>query len=1099
MPACLRLGMHFHGGPWERDRTFLAGMRRGTRNDGRATGFDYCRTSLLSVFACFLLLASGGMAAGLEAPTALRCEYATNPMNVETPTPRMSWQIKDDRRGAVQSAYQIMVRADAGNVVWDSGKVVTDQSVYVPYGGPPLISNQRYHWKVRTWNEEGAVSAYSAPAFWQMALLSSQDWRAQWIAMANQEPPREKVALGKWIWHPAASGENHTIYLRRVFSIPKEKTLKSARLFITADNGFVVYVNGQEIGRDSDWKSLERYDVGQALRAGDNVVAVQANNTLGDFGFVCGIRLTFADGSEAQVLSDEQWKTNAEEQADWQSAGYNDRGWLPPLVFTDYGQEPWGEIISLPPADSVSLRKEFVTEKRVTRATAHVTGLGLYTLYLNGQRVGEDVLTPGWTHYKKRVQYQSYNVTNLLAENTRHAVGAMLGNGWWGGNMASNWRDGPPRFLLQLEIDYVDGTRKQVITDKTWKAHPSPVLEDSHYHGVTHDARLETPGWDRPDFDDLAWRATEVVDAARDTLVAQACPPMRVTEELTALSIDEPKPGMYIFDFGQNMAGRCRLKVRGAAGTRVQIRFSEILQDDGTLFTENYRSARVTDTYILHGKGEEIWEPEFTYRGFRYAELTGYPDEPNKDTLVARVLHSAMPMTGSFTCSNETVNQIQRNIQWGQRSNLHSVPTDCPQRDERMGWTGDVQGFAPTSCWNMDMGAFYGKWMADIRDSQNPDGGVKNICPQYGGGAGAPGWGDIVTVVPWTTYLFYGDARMLSENYAAMKGWVEYMRRHADKGVLYEREGFGDWVAPVESPKKPIGAAYYYYSTKLLARAAAALGETDDAKEYESLANRIAAAFNHAYLADDGNYPGGTQTANVLPLWFGVTPESRRAQVLDNLVADIEARDYHLSTGFLGTAYLLPALTRHGRHDVASRLALQRSYPSWGYTVDNGATTIWELWNGNRIEEAGVSMNSFNHACLGSVGQWFFESVGGIQPDPERPGFKHILIRPHLSDAFSWATMDFQSVYGPIRCAWRKEAGTLKLEVSIPANTSATLYAPARTPDTVREGKGSAAESVGVQFSGRHLGRARFALGAGSYAFSFQDPVRGTQERRTSN
>jgi len=545
-----------------------------------------------------------------------------------------------------------------------------------------------------------------------------------------------------------------------------------------------------------------------------------------------------------------------------------------------------------------------------------------------------------------------------------------------------------------------------------------------------------------------------------------------VIEELKAEKVTSPRPGVYVFDFGQNAAGRCRLEVAKAEkGQRIQIRHAEVLQADGSIYTENYRSARATDVYLCKGEGEEVWEPAFTYRGFRYAELTGYPGVPPNDALVFRVLHSAAPPAGEFACSNELINRIWKAIMWGQRSNMHSVPTDCPQRDERLGWTGDTQVFARTACWNMDMASFYEKWMYDIL---------------YGSGQGVvvgagPGWDDVKVILPWTLYCFYGDTRIVEESYPHMVAYVEG-RRKAAKNNLFNQRGYGDWIAVVRSPGHTISGAYYYHSVKLLSQMAAAIGKTDDARKYAELAAQIADSFNNAYLDKAKNmYPGATQTAFALPLYFGVAPADRKAALVDNLTADIVRRGYHPTTGFLGTPYLLPVLTSAGKHDVAYRLAAQETYPSWGYMVEHGATTIWERWNGDK---EGPGMNSLNHFALGSVGEWYFEALAGINFDPEQPGFKHIIIRPRPAGDLTWAKAEYRSMYGLVSSAWKIEGGTFALDILIPANTTATVYVPAKDAGSVTESGKPAGRAEGVKFVRMEGQFAVFDVEAGRYSFA---------------
>ncbi len=1022
------------------------------------------------------------------APENLRAEYQANPLGLEAAAPRFSWEVSDLRRGAVQTAYQIIVSHD-GKRLWSSGKVESDQSIQVAYAGPSLESAQRYVWRVRTWDRHGVVSPYSAPAFWEMGLLKPDDWTASWIEVPERRTEKHEVPLGSWIWCPESANGGEYAFFLKTFRPRDGKKLVKALVKVTADDEFRLNINGRLATRNKNWRTLTFENVTDHLGPGSNLIAVQTRDIGGDRGFLFGMKVTYEDGTVDTLLSDDTWLSSAKAGAGWERPGYDASSWEQAAIIAEYGAEPWGLVEDREPPRSECLRKEFdVSSGEVLSARAYVSGLGLYELRMNGQRVGGDTLTPGWTHFPTRVQYQTYDVTDLVRQG-HNAVGAVLGSGWWGSRMAGDWRDSRPRLICQIDIAYAGGRTQRILTDGTWTAHPSPILENSLYHGEIYDARLEQAGWDLPGFDDSAWSRVTPFAGDSGRLVAQACPPIRVTKQLEAGAVTEPSPGVYVFDFGQNHAGRCRLSVAGPRGTHVRIRHAEILNPDGTIYTENYRSARVTDTYILKGDGLEVYEPCFTYRGFRYAEVTGYPGVPARDALVSQVLHSSVAPAGSFTCSDTLINQIQHNTIWGQLSNLHSVPTDCPQRDERLGWTGDAQIFAPTACWNMDMARFFTKWMRDITDSQDPDGTVKNINPTLISKPASPGWGDAITVIPWTVYTFYGDTRVIEESYEGMKGWVEYMRRAAVDGVLYEREGYSDWVAVVPSPRKPIGAAYYYYSTKLLARMARAVGRDDDAREYDDLAGRIAGAFNKAYLGEDDNYPQATQTANILPLHFGIVPPAHRAGVVANLVKDISERDFHLSTGFLGTPYLLGTLSENGAHDVAWRVACQRTYPSWGYMVDNGATTIWERWNGNRIDEVGAGMNSFNHFAFGAVGQWFYEALAGINPDPESPGFKHFIVRPRPAEGLSSASATFKSMHGLIESAWTLDGAVFVLDLLIPANTSATVCIPTGKPDSVLEGEQAASEAYGVAYLDYCQGFAVFDVGAGSYHFqaSFGD------------
>ncbi|HOS91931.1 MAG TPA: family 78 glycoside hydrolase catalytic domain, partial [Armatimonadota bacterium] len=839
----------------------------------------------------------------------------------------------------------------------------------------------------------------------------------------------------------------------------------------------------ERLGSSQDWKTLSTWDVTGKLGPGANVVAAEATNADGPAAFVAGLLIRYEDGQTQAITTSEGWRTAADAEGEWATAGYDDSAWVPPVVVAQWGAAPYGT-----PGQggggrnlrSQCFRKEFRLDQPVTSARAYVSGLGLYELRINGRKVGADELAPGWTLYDKRVQYQTFDVTDLLRSG-RNAVGAVVGNGWWSGRIS--WRTPPPgvrnvlRFVCELDVELANGEHVLVATDDSWRAHESPVLSDDLYDGETYDARLAMPGWDQPGFDDREWRPTAIIADDIGRLVAQRGPAIRCTHALAPKAITEPSPGVFVFDFGQNLAGRERLRVKGPAGTAVRIRFAEVLNPDGSIYTENYRSAKATDTYILRGDGEETWAPRFTYRGFRYAEVTGFPGKPAADALTAEAVHSDAPVIGRFECSEPLLNQIQHNIVWGQRSNMHSVPTDCPQRDERLGWTGDAQAFAPTACWNMDMASFFAKWMLDLRDSQGPGGEVADIAPVGAPSAGSPAWADVITIVPWNVFRFYGDARLVDTSFDSMRGWVEYMRRHAPNH-LYEREGYGDWIAPVGTAKKPIGTAYYYLSARRLAEMAAARGRDLDAKQYLALADDIARAFNEAYLAPDGNYPGGTQTANLLPLAFGITPADRRAEVAAHIAQDVRGRNEHLSTGFLGTAFLLPVLSDMGYHDLAYRVATQRTYPSWGYMVEKGATTIWELWNS---DTEGPGMNSRNHFALGGVGEWFYEYLAGIRPDADHPGFEHFTVWPRPVAGLAWAKADYNSPHGRIRSAWRLDGDRLVMDVEVPANTTATIHVPTTDVSRIREGGRVSSPRAGLTYRGESSGAAIFDAVARRY------------------
>ncbi|MBX7258782.1 MAG: glycoside hydrolase family 78 protein [Candidatus Hydrogenedentes bacterium] len=1012
---------------------------------------------------------------GLGAPRNLRCEYEQDPIGLEVAQPRLSWVVNDDRRGAMQAAYRIVVAstvadADSGKgTIWDSGRVESSASIHVPYGGPALTSGQRCYWSVRTWDSTGAESPWAVPAFWEMGLLHAEDWQARWITI-NEEKETPGPLFGDWIWNPTPSTDEVTRYFRKTIEIPSGAQIVSAKAWGAANNEYRFYLNGELIGGCDEWKAVESFDVTSQLRAGENAIALEGVHARGIGGVCFGMRIRFADDTVMEVRTDQSWLTSTEDPEGWKLAGFDPKDWVTPTLVAKYGDPPWGAVADRYPSRSFYLRKNFTTtDAGIARARVYASALGAYQVYINGQRVGIDELTPGWTYFPKHILYQTYDVTHMVRRGD-NAIGMLLGNGWWGGSMAGAWKDGNLRGIAQLEIVYEDGARLVIGTDETWKGHVSPIVKDSIYHGETHDAQQEIDGWCEAGFGDKDWLPARVWTGPMGQLASQIGPTIRITDDINTVALTEPKPGVYVFDFGQNAAGRVRLTVNGPKGTRVQIRYAEILRPDGTLYTDNYQGAKCTDVYTLKGDGTEVWEPAFTYRGFRYAEVTGYPGTPDKNALVMRVMHTAVPPIGDFRCSEDIVNRVQQNILWGTRSNFYGVPTDCPQRDERLGWTGDIQVFLPTACWNMQVAGFMTKWMQDVVDSRNADGSTTDVAPALSAAPGAPGWADVVVAVPWCLYTYYGDTRIAETYHDAMADWLAYMRSHATDG-LYVMGRYGDWVAVEPSPKHTLAGAYQYLSTVRFAEMLEGLGKGSEADGLRKEAAVIASEYNRRYFDPQTSlYEGKTQTANLIPLWFGIVPEEKRVAVVNNLVQDIANHDNHLTTGFLGTAYLMPALSAFGQDAVAGILANQRTYPSWGYMVDAGATTIWERWNSDKYEELKSGMNSFNHYAFGTVGQWYYEYLVGMRP-LER-GFKRILFEPHTSGA-RWAEASFDSMYGRIHCAWKKEP-VFELTVTAPANTTALVRTP--VPCTSDIGSGGTVQVDAAPSTS-------FEIGAGTYTF----------------
>ena len=754
------------------------------------------------------------------------------------------------------------------------------------------------------------------------------------------------------------------------------------------------------------------------------------------------------------------------------------------------------------PLRSIALRKEFNVSKPIESARLYVTGLGNYVARINGEKVGADMLTPAWTEYATRLNYQIYDVTSMLNEGT-NAIGATLGNMWWSSGMG--WADAnmrhtkndPLRLLAQLQISYADGSSEMVLTDNSWTTAPSPIVYDHIYHGEHYDATLEQCGWDKPNFDNGTWTAAVVLDNldANLTLQAQREEPIRITRELKPVEMWKAENGDYVYDMGQNMVGLARVKITGEKGKTVIIRYAELLHPDRTIAQENLRTAIVTDKYTKKSDDEEIYTPSFVYHGFRYVQIAGL-ESADESTITGLVFNTDAKEVGSFECSNDMLNKIWSNSFWGLRGNIMSAPTDCPQRDERLGWTGDGQIFAPTAFYNMRLSNFYAKWARDMRDGQSDEGWIGDFHPIFGKVThpGKPAWADAIAVVPWRIYEFYGDKRVLEENYDAIKAWVDYMYSVA-KNDVYAWDnntnwfGYGDWVPVVASPTKPIGGLYYYYSTEVLAKAAKVLGKDDDAKKYSDRLPVIAKGYQKAYYNTAAQqYEGKTQSANLLPIYFGITPEDQKAAVFENLVANIHQYDDHLTTGFIGSAYLLPLLSENGQHELAYKVANQRTYPSWGYMVDKGATTIWELWNSDTERPEG--MNSRNHFTYGSVAAWYYGYLAGIRPIMEAPGFKKFIIAPMPAGDLTSVNASTETLYGIISSQWEKIGDNFTLAITIPANTTAKVSVPATESSVITEaGKelvnaGQAgATDKNITFVELRDGRAYFNVASGTYKF----------------
>jgi alpha-L-rhamnosidase len=1011
-------------------------------------------------------LASAMFTCGVFAnPVHLRCENLENPLGIDNPAPQLSWFSDNTERNWQQAAYQILVAGSAEQLhsgkadIWDSGKISSSESVGIAYAGPALESRRRYYWKVRVWSMKGEMSESGEIATWEMGLLHPVDWKAQWITWKNPEAETDRAGIS-WLWLAGQNAldvaPNTTAIFQAKFNL-KEKPRDGA-LLIAARGTYVATVNGHEVGRKRGWSAFDRRDITENLVVGENTIELKLTSMAAPTlwpgkdqkstiaGVAALVKVILPNGMIQRYATDEKWQAKLE----------SDEKWNAPQVLGAIRDSRMGDSGPIPES-AAYLRKNIALTDKVKNARLYVTALGSYRFFVNGQRVGEDVLTPEFTDYRKRVLYQSYDVTSSLAQG-ENTLAALLGEGWYGSGLTwigMHFFSPPERLIAQLEVDYTNGRHQTFFSDGSWKGSASSVLLSEIYAGEVYDARLEQKGWEAVGFDDSKWSAATVVQAPAIDISSQITLPARVVMTLSPKSVTEAPNGAYIFDMGQNMVGWATLKVKGTAGTRVRLRFAEVLKPDGAIYTDNLRNAEATDLFILKGGPEETFTPHFTFHGFRYVEVSGYPGKPAATALTGQVVSSVSgEPTGKLTTSSELVNRMWTIGIWGQRGNFLSIPTDCPQRDERLGWMGDAGVFWRTGSYNFDISAFSQKFIQDIVDAQGPDGGYTNVSPNTmpgeGNGpdrmVGAPGWGDAGVIVPYTTWLQYGNSYVIVKNWDSMQRWMEFIQSRNPDFIRRKGVGpnFADWLAPdTHTDKDLLATAYWALIANMMSEMAHAVGKDSDAKRYAEIVASIRDAFQKAYIKRDGTVGTGTQTSYVVALYTKMAPVALEPALVANLVKDIESRNWHLSTGFLGTPFLLFTLSDHGRSDVSYRLLLNDTYPSWGYMLSKGATTWWERWNGDTGDPA---MNSYNHYAFGSVVAWVYRYVAGIDTSLTGPGFKRIVIHPHLDARMPSAKGEYDSAYGKISTEWTNDpSGLFKLNVKIPANTTADVYLPAKS------------------------------------------------------
>ena len=1032
-------------------------------------------------------LLTGAMAGAAGAATAtgsltvsgVTADGEANPRGVDAARPRLAWLLRSHGRDGGQSAYRVLVASSARRLsdgeadVWDSGKVESSESAGITYGGPALQAATRYHWQVRVWDRDGRPSPWSAPAWWEPGLLAPADWGgAQWIGgpAAESAWPDGTVAAAS-SFHPANPGityEPANAIDGNAATFWNDSTLAAYPDWLTITSPSPVTLPGVTVSSHSDGVIqdyvVETWDgeqwVQQAAITGSDTVTRQVRFPAPVS--TTRVRITVTRAQQNGAFP--QFSRIAEVQ--------------PGLV----------DPFPVHPAAPL-LRKGVEVAKQVTEARAYVSGLGYSVLTIDGERVGDSVLDPGFTVYDKTALYATYDVTAALRERGEHALGVTLGRGFFGlyPEDTKYWGGAPwladPRLRLKLEIRYADGSRDTIVSDDSWRAHDGPTTRDSIYMGETYDARRAVPGWDTPGFDASGWQRAAEVAAPTANLRSQRVQPIRVVDTMRADQVTNPRPGTHVFRFPVMTAGWARLTVRGSAGTEVTLRYGEQLRPDGTVDNAGdpglTNGPIQTDRYILSGDGTEVWEPSFSYKGFQYVQVDGYPGMPDTDDVVARVVHTDVPTAGTFSSSDDLLNTIHAMTRRTILNNLHSIFTDTPVFEKR-GWLGDANVLLPTTTDNFGMHRFYRKWLGDILDNQGADGAGVELAPNpFPAGYTDPIWAGALVDIPWRLYQDYGDRDALASSYAAMARYVDYLAAHSD-GLL--QQGFyGDWVSPSTSgtfPFPPEGArltatAYFHRYAVVLARAARALGHDADEARFSALAERIQEAFNAEFLdRERGVYRteravGYRQTSNAVPLAFGLVPPDLVDKVTENLVADVRARGNHLNTGHAGTQQLLPVLTERGYVDTAFAIATQRSYPSWGYWIENGATSLWEAWETNT--------RSRDHAFLGSIDDWFYRYLAGIRP--AAAGYAQIEIRPYVPTHLDHAAASQKTVRGTVASSWRKTGRTFHLDVTVPANATAAVHVP-------RFGNDKAGASRGAKLLRMEDDAAVYEVGSGQWSFT---------------
>ncbi|MBN2210332.1 MAG: family 78 glycoside hydrolase catalytic domain [Sedimentisphaerales bacterium] len=1063
---------------------------------------------------------------GVINPANLRCEYRIDPLGIDALQPRLSWQFSAERRGEYQTACQVQVATTPDSLqqdkpdLWDSGKVMSDQSVHVEYNGKPLVSRQHCYWRVRVWDRDGQPSAWSDTAHWSMGIFRPQDWRhSLWISAHNDwtnpgrrysgyhSAPSTRPDVEKWVQidlqqtadieqvnlHPASlrnplHWQSFGFPLRFRIEVADDPDFTAPRMvadYTDKDYGPVPYA--------PQFFPVKGGVKGRYVR----ITATRLwNRDTEENPFYC-----FALGAVEVIVNGRNIAVNKPVTApdDIDHIHWNRRG------LTDYRNLldesiPYNLVPT--PQAAVLLRKEVGLDQNIARATATICGLGYYELYLNGEKVGDHVMDPGYTDYRKRVQYVTYDVTKQLCRG-KNAIGVILGNGYYSGPLNDAlmpWASAPS-LRLEIDIEFADGKSTRIISDETWKFSPSEILRNCVHAGEVIDARRRIPDWNRPGFNDASWASVQRTAAPCGKLVSQDQPPIRVVESIRPVAIAEPKPNLYIVDMGVNMTGWAKLKITGRPGQMISLHYNERLNSDGTLSPINSEftfGPFQRDVFLCSG-GEDVFEPRFTYHGFRYIEIKGLDEKPSLDAITGQFVHTDADPVGEFSCSNETINRIHDICLRTVQDNIHSIPTDCPTR-EKTGWGQDGTVAEEAAIFNMDMATFYAKWFRDFVGTQESSGYVAPIAPDPGGSGSLPGdapswasgpwWSGAIIRTPWNLYQYYGDKRIIEEAYEPMKKYLNYLTAHAEKGCI--NFGLGDWLEEgspnyAKRTPPPISntAAYAWYA-QILSDAAALLGYSDDAEHFRQLAQSVRDAFNQRFLDPaTGLKVEDSQTGPALALYLNVVEPDKRSLLEEQLRKNItDVRHNHISSGIVGTLYVFYQLAEQGDSELAYTMATQEDYPGYGYMISQNATTIWEQWNGDK---ATIGSASHNHPAFASADAWFFRVLAGIQPDPDAPGFKRFIIKPAVVSDLTWVKASYNSIHGEIESHWIRDGNTLALDVTVPVNTRASVYLPAANVDMVRESNLPLNQTPEITPLPNQPGWIVLSVGSGAYHFTVND------------